>query len=1466
VTSMAGGAADKAGNQYEQWWTAYRVADLLTGPASRMRLEPPGAAGQGIEFEVDEQGHTCAEQVKGASSGSNWTINRLNNERVLANALIQVKMGRLFRFVASMPAPQVATLSRRSRESTSLAEFQEALTKELEPEFQILVADWGVTPEEAWLYLQSIYVDHYPAEALRRLVASTYKHLFAGDPGLVLAELRSFCDDHMHEDLTAPRIWSHLTAKGFQRRHLAGDENTVAKLHKTVERQTRRTDKAAPDIGLVQSTNAARLLDVLKSTEGKQVVFVDGRAGYGKSTIVAELARTLEDEGWFVAVARMDVLDPSTTTSLKLGEEMGLGTESSGVLLGGVSDGSPALLIVDQLDAVSLYSGRIPDVFDAVDETLDELSSALNVKILLVVRTVDLEADPRLRRLSHQDRTDRVTIDRLTEEEVRAKLEAAGIPVPVSQITLDLLRTPLHLTIFLRLSGEAQKDVYPSLQDLYNRYTEELRTDIGRELGHLDWNGITTALVNDMNEHERLSSPISVLNSAAPEEWHALESAAVLIRDTDTIAFFHESYFDYLFARAFVGSGRRLLDFLTSTGQHLFRRAQTRQVLEHLLSTDRSQFRVTTSELLGSKDVRSHVKEVILDVLAQVEPSPEDWLAVDDVAWSDDPTAWRVLALLGHPNWFEVVDSLGKWPEWLSDPVRVDRAFHQLLMVARDRPERVTELLHPFAGTSDAWRLRLKALVEWSLKPGSVDFAIELLERGEIDDARGPIAVNSDFWSIVYSLAQDDRAAAAKLVGAYLDRGLARAREAASDDPFESGQLPDHSPSDEIIDQIAISEPEAFLDAVLPFVTTVAMANQHQMPERLPTGKRWAYRHHNSSYSVDDKIFEGVEQSLCELAKVAPDRCERYLEDLVHADSEELRFLACRALAIKGSADDAVEWLIDDPRNFMLGWMDSPRWASRELVERWSPRCSDDAFERLEQSIMAYQPSWESHPQGRGRYQMLSALDEERMSAEAQRELAELKRRFPDALRAPAVGGMAGFVGSPISDDAASYMTDVDWLQALRKHNTDRTDWKGDKPVGGARELAQVLGRRAALEPERFASLASQFDETVHSSALDSVIRGIAQKVDTEILADVCEHAATVHGSEVGRTICSVAQQVHPMTPRLAELVASYVDDPDPDREWARTGASSGQPFYGGDLDSAGLNCTRGQAAYAAASALFQSSDHLDLLGPVVERLAADPILAVRVYAAEGVSALMNHDQERAYGAAETLLDTHIDVFNSRNTELLLTYLVMRQPDRFGGALLRALDGPDEITRRAGRVWAQAAARDGLPDGVPSMVNQLSPAARRGAAEMFAVNVSDSAHHLPPLFDDDGPDVRKAAAWAMRQLEGVPAEQTNALITAFLDSKAFEEHFDGLVDALGTLNEVNANTALNVCERAVGLAGHEVGDVRTSRSMMGQPIMHVVLAIYRQGDADVRSRCLDVIDRLSERNAFGVREALEDER
>jgi len=834
------------------------------------------------------------------------------------------------RLITSSAATALDVLSKRARSAGSIEGFKDLLTTKLQPDFEDLLESWGVTEDLGWELLKSIVVEHHPFVPLHRNARLAFQILYAADPALVIAAVRDFCDNHLHENITAPQIAAHLRSKGFQERLLAGDEDTRRQLHRTLERQQRRVSSTAPEFGFVPRHEVQRIIDDLVDPERPRVVVVDAPAGYGKSAVVAEVATSLDERGWFVAVARMDV-GIAMPTSDHLGEQMGL-SDSPSVLLTGVTEGAPGLLVVDQLDAISLFSGRMPDTFDAVEEVLEEIGRAHNLKVLLVVRSVDLENDQRLRRLVRSESAaSRHTLERLDADQVRQHLAHHGVHVPSDQ-TVELLRTPLHLSVYGRLSDEARELPYRTLQDLYDQLTPEVRRRAVARAGHLDWQGITSFLVATMSENETLTVSRAVLDRFPVEQLAALESEDLLAGDESGVAFFHESYFDYLFARAFVEGGGDLHAFLASTGQFLFRRSQTRQVLEYFAATDRSRFRQVAAQLLASPDIRSHLKHVVVSLLRQLAPDPEDWGAIEDVAWSDEAIAPHLLALLSDPGWFDATDRLRRWELWLADVERVDRAAHQLVLAARRRGKRIAELVRPYVGASEDWRLRLRALIAWSLNSELVPLAVELIEGGHVDDARGPIAVNSDFWSIVHALIEEDPEGAAQVTGAFLRRGLQRARADGSEDPFDSEHLSTHSQSESVITDVAEKAPRRFVEDVLPFVVQIAQVNQHGRDDLLPAGARWGYRWRGSDYSVDDVVFAATEEALCRLAASDPEFARSAIAALRTVESEELRFLACRTLTGLDDPDEAITWLINDPRNLVLGWSDPDPRVTDELV------------------------------------------------------------------------------------------------------------------------------------------------------------------------------------------------------------------------------------------------------------------------------------------------------------------------------------------------------------------------------------------------------------------------------------------------------------------------------------------------------------------------------------------------------
>ncbi len=1481
MSALPGGAADKLGGRFEDWWTLIRVADLLRGAATVLRLEPPGVEGAGVEFWVDEQSGRWCEQVKDAPAGGTWTLRRLIREGVLGSIAGHLAAGHQIRLVVSTPASDLDALATRARAATTVKEYRIVLQKSQREKLGQLARGWGVDETTAWEWLQHIHVEHHSPAQLRRLLAMTYEALVQGDPAVSVAVLRDWLDDALHQPINGPMAWAFLNGKGLRRRELSQDPSALASLTASVERHDRRLRATQPAFGVVQRPETEALIELVTSSERPAVVVVHGHAGSGKSTTAFAAVHQLHSAGWFTAAVSLDALPPGTRTANQLGAHHDI-DGSPALVLAGVANGERAVLLVDQLDAVSEYSGRMPDAYDVVTEILEQAEQAPNLTVLLVARTVDLEQDRRMRALVYdQTRTATLAVGELIRDAVISALQRSDVDVEsVDATTLAILVVPLHLAVFLQLPQDRRSDPHASRTSLYDAYTSDLRLRLERDVPGLDWSGITGVLVSTMSDRETLHAPESVLDLYPQRQVSALVSAGALVRQQRTVRFFHETYFDYLFARTFVDTGRRLAAFLVDSGQHLFRRAQTRQVLEYLSTSRRPEFRATVLALLDNAAIRSHLLDVVVRVLQQLTPEPDDWRALEPLAFGTSRRSSQLAALLALGPWFDAADAAGRWESLLHTTDTHDLAAHQLVLAARHRARRVADLIRPFVGVSENWRLRLRTLVQWSLCPDLVDLTLELIDRGDLDDARGPIAVNSDFFSMLYGLKDDDPAGAARIIGAYLRRALERARAAGEPDPFESRHIPPSSSGAEnTITEVAAAAPSTFVKEVLPFV--VELAEQTAGPRTnggMRSGGRWRWRYVTHHRGVDDAVFYGIDDALRLLAHRAPHEADQVLISLMFSDLEPVRFLACRTLAILPDGNRSIDWLLSSDANLRLGWADSPRWVTRELVAHASETCDDEHLTALTAKLLNFYPEHERRYEnrqirGRSQYELLTAIPVPRLTPAASLRLGELERKLWPVIGDPQPPSPIVFrsVRAPISDAGAQRMRDDDWLRAIAKYKHDRMNWSGQRPVGGSDELSSLLASRAQDDPERFASLALRFDSGTPPVYFSQLIRAIADKVPPATLGAVCQHAATHAGQSIARDICAAAEEsTAGIDDKMLRLLETFATAEDPSAAAPRAPTATTDNDDPDDENETlliqGIHSTRGAAARAIAHVLFNEPQQAGRLLRPVEALIDDPVLAVRTTTADAVRALLIHDHPRGLGLADQLLSAELAVLDSAMATRLLTVAVLKEPQRFAPHLAQSLTGPPRISRRGGHVWAVAHIRSALHEPTPSDVTSLSAAARRGAAEALATAPADAADILTALFADANPEVREAAATAIRYITDIDPTSADVLVSAFIESPAFPEHLDSLFSELDQISTPLPLQALAACEKAIRIARDELGDVQTHRAITSTHIISVVMRIYREGTPAERERCLDVIDALADIGAYGLQDALADQR
>ena len=584
-------------------------------------------------------------------------------------------------------------------------------------------------------------------------------------------------------------------------------------------------------------------------------------------------------------------------------------------------------------------------------------------------------------------------------------------------------------------------------------------------------------------------------------------------------------------------------------------------------------------------------------------------------------------------------------------------------------------------------------------------------------------------------------------------------------------------------------------------------------------------------------------------------------------------------------ADTAAGYLCDLPARLSTGYVDGEHgsvWATRELLQAITPYCSADCLARLEQTILEYYSAWERTPGaqahlGYAQLALLDAVDPVRRSAAASARLREWQRKFKQTEVSAPRGMQVQAVPSPIPVTVAEKMTEDQWLSAIAKYSDDRPRFERGKDghiVGGALELSRVLEERVTAEPERFHRLMLRFPSATHPIYFGAVLDGLAKTpVTLDMVASATAHCHRLPGRPVGRSIVRLIEKMARETvpDGLLEILGWYaIEDPDPDKEYWRTQAGSGNVCYGGDIAMAGLNSTRGAAADSLAKLLFADRSLVERVSQVLDRMVEDASIAVRSWVAETLVAVLNYDRDYAVALFLRLCSTEDVLLGTRLVEGFLRWALRTHFDVLRPVLVRMLDSDCAEAAEAG---ARQACLAGLhieeAQGLTERCLKGTEKQRIGAAHVFAANVDRSQFRqtcldgLVRFFHDSSDKVQDAAADCFRHIAQAELGNFGDLMAAFVNSAAYAKHSANLVYALHESPFAPPEVICLASERFIGIAGASAGDISQAVAGDARLLSELVLRAYAStSDEPTTSRCLDAIDKLLEVSAYGIEEAL----
>ncbi len=1528
--SRPGGPSTAAGVSFQALCIAQAIVDVYQGRAEFVRPEAPPRADFGEteltlvhvdDYVVQRGGTRTYYQAKSnAPGGDSWTVGKLLREEVLQKFLKQTQANPNGKCCLVTPSScdLLRSVAKQAKYAKGLEEYLANLNKENAGLFKEVCTKLSLDEVAGYEFLSCCELETRAPAPLRQDLEGIATVLFADATGavacLVDMALRSMVEGQ-HLDKTTVLAYFEGCAVFAKPR---ASEAELLKAVKEASSRLRTVGKEIAGVHILQpSVSQAFDWIVGGNFDGTCVATFLEQGGSGKTVAMSVLLNRLERSGHVVLGIKVDGLDFSTRK--ELAGAIGLPSPVSSIVQSLRAAGHRVAVLIDQVDALSSAMSRHSSAITVILDLVARLANLKDVPIILACRSFDWKYDYRLKGLRDKNTKD-FSLPELSDEQLGDLLSVLHLNTDdLHPLTLKVVRCPLRLSALVEITqARREKDQAwspagsPSytLQSLYHELWDLKMEKAERKgVASSDCEEAVSRLGKHMHDSQRLASPETILSDKrSVRSW--LTSENILAKHGKSLSFFHQTFFDFIFARQFASDQISLVKHLLSTDQGLFYRPMVRQILEYLRDTDEQRYLRELSGVLKvswiqnklqrlaavrlgrfsrllrrASGIRKHIRWLVIGWLGQqTDPRPEELNLLESFL-ADPSTRRRVLShFRNNPAWFDLL-GLERLKHWLrSLPDReLDTVVRHLESVFKDRQDAVASLLSPYVNHSEDWNNYIAFCLGY-LRGQWAESSAELL----LDLLRGPLT-NLDqnqnsmpLWGrALESLAEARPKKACDAVAVILERYESKwvSKQEESEPPYDALEdmkpgemrLPEVHDFTDTLEILSREVPSRFLQVALSWtLSTMELSCQTDNP--LSFKHNWCYWSYKEDHlhKPTETLLAAIGMAVRVIAKAKPCEFRQWAVKTLAGEFEAMQYIVAEAYAEVPAeyAHDAAEFLCSDKRRLRLSTPARGNLAA-SLITTCSPHWNEQDLRLVETLVLKMQRRGLSKT---GRYEwsghqtlsLLLAFAYDQLSDAAKNLLRQLQRKYPDFVPRDKVKVKLRRATSPIEEDAFARMADKGWLRAMRKYavNCDEHD---------RYSIACALESRAKEEPNRFYKLVlEKMDDSFHPEYPAAVLVGLAQaEVPLERVAKVLsKYRLVLENSEI-QTVCrAIDKYAGKKVPgewlEMLEQWATRAEDPQ---------GTPTKPQPDSYLND-GVNSDRGQAVWTLAHVLLEQTprgreEYLNF----AEKVVGDPSLSVRAvciqflpYAVPAAPVCGFDLFKRLIGDDKVLLRErgaynciHAGLHRHAETVLWAIPHMMFDP----GSEKAQENGAKLACLAAFNCPSASALRD-------ACLASKHASRRKGAAAVYATNCTDAdvgrecRQRLGPLMNDKDTEVREEATKFLRKLTDHDLREFSKFVMQWTKSKSLIDGADYAANTLEKHPTANPDLTLEVAARIIDGIGAELTNIQTRHGGITYYLTPAILNVYHRSlDEDIRSRAMDLFEKLEEMGCPEVRSAMD---
>jgi len=883
-----------------------------------------------------------------------------------------------------------------------------------------------------------------------------------------------------------------------------------------------------------------------------------GSPGCGKSALLARLGSQLREGKTPLLALKADSL-PDTIDSLKKLEEYLNLPETIEACLNALTDHGNAVVLIDQLDAISTLMVNNPGRLNALIDLVWTASHNRKVKIILSCRTFEYQYDARFAQLKAQE----VHLKSLDWAEVEKVLKSHNISsANWPQEFRDILLTPQHLNIFLRyLSQQGGPQVYSSyramLQDIWEHHVVPSGGDAA-----------ACAIAGEMSDREELWVPVALFESTHAKEIVSLEQCGILVRQgREKIGFRHQTVFDFARAKSYIRREESLSAYTIERQNSLFIRPILWSALDYLRDLDIHTYTKELETIWSTDNLRTHLRFLLIEFIGRFDTPLAKEIQLLLPLFSDETCRPKILnALSGSKGWFDAIEAevlpsimdLDSDTAWLASSILAQGMKHStarsLSLLKKhwaQRPEMQSGLcwllINNYIPSEDVDNLLFSLIDLVNIGAWETELAIKAFLKDKPENA-------AFFLS--------------KVLDKKFENAILEIKEKFVNTPDENTDeiaatirrnLDNHRPLTSLIsssdwhdlENLVLKAPIELVPIIFSWFAKIL---DHVAYEGEPYSNCYiedqcldSYdREHPSSFMV--ALRKGVEL----FASDAPDTFVAFADSWKTNELMGIHRVLIRGYIVLSSISPttSLNYLLEDPRRFSVGDMSNTSWHSTKLIKALIPQLTQTQAQALENQIL----SWNPRP-----YQTRETAEDRRLAMKWNHEdRLVLLNAFPkDQLTPTGIKTLREGRNAGLRLKEESFSTDFQWIgscmsaEQMEKAKDDDiinlfsilNDSVNDHPRnwkhGGSREASNVFEVFSKNNHERALTIIDQFTPGQQDNPTGAGFKGV---VESESLSP--ENACKLFIRLVDRG-CSSDKFKHDCTTALRNMAHKHEGLPD---------------------------------------------------------------------------------------------------------------------------------------------------------------------------------------------------------------------------------------------------------------------------------------------------------------------------------